>query len=425
MYFVLYDTADKRGWLVDGASVLLHIVLTQLISGPYKHSNFNSGEFNHPEIDGGAGASLEALLDKGNQAMRVSEEVDSGSVEETVYKQHLFKDLVLKMWSDIEKVQAKYSKVVEPDGHRMENPFGLSLTGYDYTELTSFNRPMRLRAASVGSNAKSWLDFTKSISATTLFGHTFGELLRPKVDPEDVPICREWTEIPKGESYLAAPTSLLKDLRGRGHEDDGKMKLAQRWTLAIPKEGRCSAKCGGCKGTQSSARVHEPQDTESIFWSVYGRSRSHDVSVLQDAGGAVILGKTAKRSSPVKVGFHDQCASPSDFSEWPRTTHKIETPAKPCPQENSIPAQGQAQLSEEPGSISEILCHTQGSRNGSILTQTKQNRVLELQLSHEGSERGRKSKEKLVGSAEGMSIGESSRRSPWDTKPLPPRPDGS
>src|SRR6266516_2471041 len=48
IYVVLYDVAARRGWLVDGASALLHLVRTQVVREPYggAGSLFNDLSFN-------------------------------------------------------------------------------------------------------------------------------------------------------------------------------------------------------------------------------------------------------------------------------------------------------------------------------------------------------------------------------------------
>lgn len=81
MFVILYDTS-LRGWLVDEASALVHIVRTRLVKEPYKDSlSFQISEFNHPKDDSGPDAAKEALLDRENQRLFVLEELDSFSRE--------------------------------------------------------------------------------------------------------------------------------------------------------------------------------------------------------------------------------------------------------------------------------------------------------------------------------------------------------
>src|SRR5580700_10714662 len=52
---VLYDVGDRRGWLVDGASALLHLTRTQLALSPYSDSDlFKIEDFHHADPIGGA-----------------------------------------------------------------------------------------------------------------------------------------------------------------------------------------------------------------------------------------------------------------------------------------------------------------------------------------------------------------------------------
>lgn len=76
MKVVLYDTRDRRGWLVDGASTLLHITCTQLCSSPYAESDLlRMGNFIHADPIGGALASKKALMETKNRVLPIFDNV--------------------------------------------------------------------------------------------------------------------------------------------------------------------------------------------------------------------------------------------------------------------------------------------------------------------------------------------------------------
>ena len=76
MKVVLYDTKDRRGWLVDGASALLHLTRTQLASSPYSDNDlFRIEDFNHADPNNGILAAKKALMDPKNRNMLIFEDV--------------------------------------------------------------------------------------------------------------------------------------------------------------------------------------------------------------------------------------------------------------------------------------------------------------------------------------------------------------
>jgi hypothetical protein len=59
MNVVFHDIKDRRGWLMDGASALLHIVRTQLSSRPHCSSPlFKIENFQHADPRNGADAAI-------------------------------------------------------------------------------------------------------------------------------------------------------------------------------------------------------------------------------------------------------------------------------------------------------------------------------------------------------------------------------
>jgi hypothetical protein len=83
MNVVLYDVGERRGWLVDGASALLHITRTQLCSSPYAESElFKIDMFQHADPRGGPLAAKKALMNSGNRALVIFEEVET-TIEST------------------------------------------------------------------------------------------------------------------------------------------------------------------------------------------------------------------------------------------------------------------------------------------------------------------------------------------------------
>lgn len=81
---ILYDTDTQRGWLTDGASALLHLVLAKLSQKPFTHERSlfgdrtaNATAFEYPLPHSGADGPYSALTKENNLKHVVMREFES------------------------------------------------------------------------------------------------------------------------------------------------------------------------------------------------------------------------------------------------------------------------------------------------------------------------------------------------------------
>jgi hypothetical protein len=65
------------------------------------------------------------------------------------------------------------------------------------------------RMAILESTGKGWVDFIRAIDAITLFGDTFGALLKP-VNTKG--LCHLWADVPIGNDCLSVCVSDIKEI---------------------------------------------------------------------------------------------------------------------------------------------------------------------------------------------------------------------
>lgn len=200
MFVILYDTSSLRGWLVDGASALVHIVRTQLVKEPYKDSlSFQISDFHHPKDDSGPDAAKEALLDRENQRLFVLEELDSfsralntpipnlpglttdnepGDVQKSKTsdlkektKIWSFKDLVSQTWSALDHIRDRHvAELASPTLLELKMPLQHVLEGFEFMDIVRARPLINPREIPFKSNGKAWWKFAREIQAVTLFG---------------------------------------------------------------------------------------------------------------------------------------------------------------------------------------------------------------------------------------------------------------
>jgi len=325
IYVVLYDVAAQRGWLADGASVLLHLVRTQVVQEPYGGPGclFDPKVFSHPEIDSGPNAAANALKEDQNMKHIILREFDSYENEKIshpqpkivsttdnqsnyeppgqeipdpdkgvkeVYKRTCFKELVSKAWSTLEQIHDY--EVDLATSHNVKNLRFQSrptLEGYEFMDIVSAEHSLTRRAVTLESNGKAWVNLAKQIRAVTLFGRHFGEMYRP-AETVRAQTCKLWQNAPPGHEYLAVPISLLKEIKASSRrkgdfgEDSSKIAEALDWLPSEQGFNTCGKKC---------TRSHDHVQTLHPSWPMKRNPRSANskqTDILAKINGAIIFG---------------------------------------------------------------------------------------------------------------------------------------
>ncbi|KAJ8120374.1 hypothetical protein ONZ43_g2906 [Nemania bipapillata] len=94
------------------------------------------------------------------------------------------------------------------------------LSGWAFRDLAVEKEQLEPYATTLPEVGRCWVDFTRNISAVTLFGRGFGELIRPGN------ACEAWTELPRGKFLLATSGKVLKRIL-----DDVGNSPGQPWRL--------------------------------------------------------------------------------------------------------------------------------------------------------------------------------------------------
>ncbi|KAI9685935.1 MAG: hypothetical protein M1822_004213 [Bathelium mastoideum] len=227
-YVVLWDDADKRGWLVNGTSALLHLVRAWLehssrddfsYSFLFDSSKMKDANKHKPN------SAPQILSDEDNLDLKVhldrierfeEEEVkqegsDTGQESKTSKKKrsyYLFQNLVEQHFEILEKIMEHHTQVAGQNGLLLKARIRKRLEGWDFVDLATNHDPYP-RVATLNALGYGWVDFIRSIDAITLFGRGFGDIIRPI---EFNGMCTHWKSLPRNKSYLAASVFDLKNI---------------------------------------------------------------------------------------------------------------------------------------------------------------------------------------------------------------------
>ncbi|KAJ5113958.1 hypothetical protein N7456_002492 [Penicillium angulare] len=226
-YVVLWDEKDKRGWLVNGISALLHLVRASLRH--YSKDDFSSAFlFDFDKMtnskDFKPNSAINVLIHEGNKELEIYPGKSERSEEEEMSSEnnntggsktqkkkrgyYLFEDLVEQHFTILEQIIEYHAKKAGENGVNLKLRARKHLEGWDFAELATGHDP-RPRVATLEAMGWGWVDFIRSIGAVTLFGRDFGEIIQPV---EFNGLCPGWKRLPTQKYYLAASVREMRDI---------------------------------------------------------------------------------------------------------------------------------------------------------------------------------------------------------------------
>ncbi|KAH8435419.1 Pfs domain protein [Aspergillus melleus] len=175
-YVVMWDAGEKRGWLVNGASALLHLLLASLHFNRTDPLGFafrlNLTDIRVPEKTSTPSSAMEILLDPDNLSLKLYHAKQSEPNETTLPPAQL-RDRVDRLYNLLEKIMDHQVNIMGTDNRVSRNMARGNLEGWDFKDLSTQEDPLYPRFCKLGTRGKSWVDLTRSIRAATLFGTGF------------------------------------------------------------------------------------------------------------------------------------------------------------------------------------------------------------------------------------------------------------
>ncbi|KAJ9296780.1 hypothetical protein DTO271G3_4979 [Paecilomyces variotii] len=345
-YINVWDVGEERGWLLNGASALLHLVRASLerdrsdsalrsVLLLKKDSLTEASNTHHPA------AALHVLLNPRN-------------VDLSIYcvDAHVkFKDRVEDFYDQLEKMYDYQVSGLRDIEGMAAVPRSL-LEGWDFQDLIHERDPIHPRHTTLNQDGLSWVDFIRSIKAITLFGRDFGNIVRPLNSS-----CPKWSILKPKKSYLAATMfDLNKIMAAHGDPYSVPMKLTHDIIWNIPEETLALCPCNGDRHESHTILV------QSLLPSSMRRQLLAIPSVPSNMGhndGAVIFGFNKRHQwfwgdtgYPSRTPIHLGCDTPYKES---LNTHSDDSGLggssySSTPSETGMPASSNSPANDNPNS---------------------------------------------------------------------------
>ncbi|KAH6871521.1 hypothetical protein B0T10DRAFT_260746 [Thelonectria olida] len=298
-HVILHDTSDRRAWLVDGPSALLHLVRASLRADSqlYPNQKYSSvfDTLREPqERYTGRAASMEVLTDEDNLKLELRAKGGTPNQNGGDNK-YRFRDRVSELLGILEQMIDHQADMKDDEGigfHISRSPWN-HLEGFDFIDVARRSDPFEPKGVFLQGEGPGWVGFTRALHAITLFGDGFGDLLCPVVTELDSCGRCYWNNSPPtGCDMLAVSMADLKYLHIDEPDWDGTepgtRRVIQKFIWDRP--ASCFVPCACVPGQASPARIQtfrEHSKQSKFPWAK--KKPEPDAGVVRSRGG-VLLG---------------------------------------------------------------------------------------------------------------------------------------
>lgn len=228
-FVLLWDERDKRGWLVNGTTALLHIVRAFLSHA--KEDNFKSAfqfkdeDFQEAKVPFTADSAIAVLLNPVNRRLKLYDEEEGDGDE------YLLKTQIDHFYNILEQLIEYQADIAGLNGSKLGNNPRRFLEGWDFEDVAKECPTIYPRVATIGDAGKGWVDFIRAIHAVTIVGRGFGDIIRPTGRDH----CDSWATLPTKRYYIASCVSDLdRLLKEAGSHQDGHELLCDNLIYHAP-----------------------------------------------------------------------------------------------------------------------------------------------------------------------------------------------
>lgn len=201
---VFHDVGDRRAWLVDGPSALLHLVRASI-----ERDRDREAYGSYWEFDGSlqGDSPLKILSDRENLDTALYHDPDETAVPYT------FRDRVREVVHNLELLVDYQVLSTKKDGYWISKTGAASLkhaVGWDFWDVAKPPHVVSNRTHCLRVWGRGWVDYIRHTGAMVIFGSGFGELIRAET-PDS--LCPGWKTVRTGDELLCTSIQTLKKVQ--------------------------------------------------------------------------------------------------------------------------------------------------------------------------------------------------------------------
>lgn len=236
---VLYDSGDRRAWLVDGASALLHLVRASMERDRNSPAYRSKWRFNG-NLQGDS--AIEVLTDLENLDVRLfvdyRKPTERGDMED-VYC--YFRDRVEDILRNLDTLIDYQVQAAARDGywfHESGHIIKKTIVGFDFWDVAKPAPSIPRRYHCLNTWGYGWVDYIRTIGATVIFGNELGELIRT----ETAAPCTDWASVCMGRDLMCTSIRTLKMIHATMGTclGPGELTSDMFWSSRLPLFSKCA-----------------------------------------------------------------------------------------------------------------------------------------------------------------------------------------
>ena len=275
MPIVLYDTFEKRAWLVSAAAVLLHIV----------HHRYSKQKSSHGEkMLQPPSANPQDLKESVRKAL-----LDNKSSKMFENEKETLQDTITDLWHIFDALIDQNVEKDNEDGISVSMNFRKRLRGWEYMAVVDDHSPFHRKEVKLQGTCNNWPELAREIDALVLFASEFKDIIKPIQNQSN--ICDSWSRMPKKKDYLGTTVSTIERLyevagckSSREYLTSSKLRWDKGLSLITEPCSNTSARQCDCNRlqsiTSSSRGVIKPGNVPLEGALIFGQRNSSVVQQL-------------------------------------------------------------------------------------------------------------------------------------------------
>ena len=162
MFVNFYDTDAQKGWLLDGATALLHLTRAWLSSS---YASFSSeqavAKFTYPSAFDGRRSSLSTLNLEANRGIELYSKKQRTTETCAPESKWCWEQLVEQKWFALEKIHDYMDRLTRTSPQLPSALRSSALEGIEFLDILSNKATVKLKTISLDSDTATWLDVTR------------------------------------------------------------------------------------------------------------------------------------------------------------------------------------------------------------------------------------------------------------------------
>jgi len=348
---VLQDMEDRRAWLSNAETMILHIAHHRNTVKPYVGEGF--GTYLRAGSQDDPLSIRRAMLSNRNMVLNRPDLLNST-------KDRIFEHHVSDLFSIFEGLEGVQEEITRDTGKELKFGDQNHLYGWEYLDIVNRKRHPQIRSTQLRKICGGWPRLARELNAITLFGVRFGEVMQPNGDYE---LCSAFKTMPLGKDYLAMEVAKLHSLyEETGSHEPG--NLAQI-TLFGTQLQQSEHLFEPCSDIPEHSKSKEGNSTCSRVQQLMFKKNDTNIALLQDVecSGAIIIGQR-------DASWRDRFRSAKTKKPQPRSSPSPRSPVSPkCTMPKST-AISQATTARQDTLVPTVSIQSQNSTSSSVYTQT-------------------------------------------------------